>query len=155
MCFDTDIEKDSDVYSQYTSGECHIFATMLHRLYGWKLLVIYDPNDIFWEDEKDYDNSIPCIYHVYALDQFNNIWDITGCHSYSQLSNQLDELFDRTDFLELELNSEEELMYYIQDDENQIEKPLCSFVEQDILQAKEVFTNHFRGYVNIQSGVLW
>ena len=53
----------------YTQGLCHVFAIALHRRFGTRFFVTFYGVPAYWNVS---------VYHVYALDRHDVLWDITG-----------------------------------------------------------------------------
>lgn len=131
-----------DEESQFLYGECHVLAVALHRKYGWPLLVVECYDEPYWEDPEDPDNTLPSIFHVYALDETSGLaWDIRGARPENEVIQDVAQVFD-TDALSLStdtLYSEEELKnlvgYWADDGDEPIDRPLSAYDDNDVREA--------------------
>ena len=125
---------DADAYCE---GRCHELAVALHRLFGWELLLVTDPNDPYWQDPEDDDNFIPSVVHVYAVDPAGNAWDAFGVRPADHARSDCEERFVikgvDTDWL----RHEDELQTYVGEwgDPDIIDRPLFAYTDLDIDRA--------------------
>lgn len=121
----------------YSHGGCHELAVALHRKLGWDMVVVTQPEEPYWEDEGDPDNSIPCVVHVYAVDPAGNAWDILGSRPSEQVRQETQERFLVGNLDTDWLRSEGELTVYVGEwgDPDPIDRPLFAYTDEDVERA--------------------
>lgn len=116
----------------YMNGGCHHVAVALHRAHGWPMIAVAE--DTGDGDFCDADgDDLPCILHVYAFDG-THLHDARGSIAEDRLWQDIDELgyaHDLDSCYEVELDSEDELATYLEDNGG----PLLGYSEADIEEA--------------------
>lgn len=141
---------DADI-EQYTSGECHVFAVALHRLFGWPMCAVLDNGELYWEDPEYTDNFIRSAVHVFATDPAGNAWDVMGVRKREDICEEVD-TWARVLYPMLEdLFSELDLATYVGEwgedvYGDPIDRPLDSYTEEDVQEASEKALRIFAGH---------
>ena len=141
---------DDDI-EQYTSGECHVFAVVLHRMLGWQMLACLDYGETYWADPSDPDNFISSVNHIFAIDPEGNAWDVMGARKYEDIRAEVESWCSISDYVSEELCSELDLAMYVGEwgeDESgdPIDRPLHAFTEADVQEATEKALRIFSGH---------
>jgi hypothetical protein len=139
-------QADEDDIRAYTSGDSHTLAVALHRRFGWRMLVVTDARDPYWRDPVNPEDEIPCVVHVYALDERGDAWDIRGKRHRESVRDDCYEFFNVLDFNEEICDDEDDLAFYVgvwSDDGTPIERPLPYYSEQDLAVAEAVIVRTF------------
>lgn len=130
-----------DQISRYSTGECHVFALAMHRRFGWPILVVTNPNEPYWVDPVDDDNSIPSVLHVYALDDAGRAWDIRGWRMFVEVEGEIHKWLCPSAYDSFTLHSEDELRVYVgawgETAGEVVERPLFSYSDQDLAEADQ------------------
>ncbi len=133
-----------DYIIPYTQGLCHVFAVAMHRRFGTKLFVTYSKSAL----------PTPNVYHVYAMDASDVLWDITGRIDKKNYRKHIHSVFNENQhFLMLlnaeEYSSEQELEWLVRqvpfgalDPEN---RPLVNYTDRDISHADDAIDAAFGG----------
>lgn len=132
----------------YTQGACHIFAVALHQMFGWQIEIVRQDDEVWWQDEQDADNFIPAVVHAYAIDAFDNAWDIRGVRPASQIHHECQELFDVDETSGDTCRSEAEIKTYVgvlDLEGEQIDLPLGAYTDADTQRAKETAVRALHG----------
>lgn len=131
---------ESDI-ELYTKGSCHVFAAALNRLFGWRILLIVDNDEHFWEDDADPDNYIPAVVHAYAVDGNDMAWDIRGTRPRSDVRDEIENEHIIGSYGTDWISSPDEMEMYVgcwaDDGEEPIERPLLPYAEKDVEEAME------------------
>ena len=88
--------------SIYSCGECHVHAIAAARLHETPeddpngILIISNPDEIWWEDDNDPDKDVHAVVHVYSLHQVNGqtiARDVFGDRLESEVMKEVAEVF--------------------------------------------------------------
>ena len=74
-------DEGHSVKADYRAGGCHIFATALHRAYGFGYLLLVD-------EAETYPSGVSGVHHVYAVDAEGYAYDACGKHSVEDVVAQ-------------------------------------------------------------------
>lgn len=132
----------SDI-ERYSWGECHVFAVALHRRFGWPMKIVTDLAERYWEDPDDPDNYIPSVVHVYAVDENDMAWDISGVRPVSEIYHDLNTWCKVKEYDSEMVHSEAGLRYFVgcwsdDPDTDEIDRPLMIYDDDDVLMAEQV-----------------
>jgi len=119
----------------YRTGECHIFATVLHRAFGWPVHAVLDINDPWWMNPDDPDEHIPHFVHAYAVDPIKNLfWDALGARTRDALTEDLGPMAPAVwDFDHM--TTETEILDWTDAATTKIEMPLFAYDTNDLEKA--------------------
>lgn len=123
---------------RYMNGECHVFATALHRELGFSYLILVDESEL-------YGDFIPAINHVYAVDGEGNAYDATGRHDVEEV---IEGWFDNNVRYQPnidEIDSEYDLQKYIEKTADGFQKPLSRYDDNDVSIALDLARDVLRG----------
>jgi len=126
----------------YTQGLCHVFAIALHRRFGWRVQLVLDQAERYWEDPADADNYIPSVVHALAIDEHGNAWDVRGVRAMRAIRKELQSWVYVVEYDTEELRDESELSTYVgcwaDDGEEPIDRPLDEYSEEDVIAAEVI-----------------
>lgn len=131
----------------YGYGCCHIFAIAALEFFeehgiGGHFLVVCDPEELYYEGE-DSDDDVAAVLHVYAVIETrggSKAIDIFGMHPDEQATDLAKNRYGAFTTEEERVPDRETLIDYFvqQDDDEDDYKPLSSFEDGDIEEAKEI-----------------
>lgn len=148
---------DHDI-EQYTTGECHVFAVALHRLFGWPMMAVLDYGEPYWENPEDPYDFIPAVCHVFAIDPDGQAWDVMGIRKPEDIREEMESWCSISAYVAEHMSTEDELAPYVgmwgKDSEgNLIDRPLHAFTEKDVEEATEKAFRIFGGHPVFEKGV--
>ena len=139
-----------DEIEVYTMGCCHLLALAMHRKFGWSLLTVESGEESYVASYEDNSiDEVPCVLHVYAVDDHGQAWDIVGSRAFADVRKEAAEVFctaEQNLSIDHEFSEKSFVSNYVSDENN--DKPLgdCYSVDElnkDIDEAMQKIETWF------------
>lgn len=78
---------------RFLSGSCHLLALAFHQELGWNLACVESHEEDYVASYEDGTvEEVPCVLHVYAVDEKNRAWDIMGSRDFKNIRDEMSEI---------------------------------------------------------------
>lgn len=140
----------------WMEGMCHVLAVALHRAHGWRIHLVLDEGEPYWEDPADADNTIPSVLHAYAVDPDGVAWDALGARPLGEVAEECRLRWPIACYGSDELRSEAELRAYVgcwgEEGGEEVDRPLVSYGERAVDEAAAFAQSSLAGLPGYPAG---